>query len=396
MIPRFLEEKVLEALSHYPAVALIGPRQVGKTTLALKVAKGIPSVHLDLEDRFDLAKAKEFETLYAQNPDRMFILDEVQRLPEIFAPLRVLIDKERQAGKGNGHFLILGSASLDLLQQSSESLAGRIAYLELHPLNVLEFEERKDGTEAINTLWVRGGFPESSLAPTDVISMDRRRNFIRSYLERDIPQLGPRVPAETMRRFWTMLAHGQGTPLNASKMGSNLGVSGVTVARYLDLLVDLLLVRTVQPYATNIRKRLVKSPRIYIRDSGITHALLNIGTFNDLLGHPVVGKSWEGFVIENVASVLPQHVGIHYYRTTGGAEIDLVLEFSPSERWAIEIKKGSSTQLGRGFHEACADLEPQRKYVVHGRSDPPFPMGSNVTAISLRDLMLEVIAHQRK
>lgn len=394
MITRFLEQKVVEALAHYPAVALIGPRQVGKTTLALKVAEGRSSVHLDLEDRFDLAKAGEIEALYAQNPGRLFILDEVQRLPGIFAPLRVLIDKGRRSGKGNGHFLILGSASLDLLQQSSESLAGRIAYLELHPLNALEFQGRKPENEAVTTLWARGGFPESTLAPTDAVSLDHRRNFIRTYLERDIPQLGPRVPAETMRRFWTMLAHGQGTPVNASKIGANLGVSGVTVARYVDLLTDLLLVRAVPPYATNIRKRLVKSPRIYIRDSGIAHALLNIGTFNDLLGHPVVGKSWEGFVIENIASVLPQHVGIHYYRTVGGAEIDLVLEFSPSERWAIEIKKGSNTQLGRGFHEACADIAPQRKYVVHGRSDAPFPLASDVTAISLRDLMLEVIAHQ--
>lgn len=393
MVARLLEQDVAEALAHYPVVALIGPRQVGKTTLALKLASGKHPLHLDLEDRMDLAKAEQIELLFTQNKDRLFILDEVQRLPGIFAPLRVLVDRERRTGKRTGHFLILGSASLDLLRQSSETLAGRIAYLELHPFNVLEVAGSRKPTVPIPSLWLRGGFPESALAATDAVSLDWRRNFIRTYLERDIPQLGPRVPAETMRRFWTMLAHGQGTPLNANKTGANLGVSGVTVARYLDLLGDLLLVRAVRPYHTNIRKRLVKSPRIYIRDSGIAHALLGIGTFDDLLGHPVVGKSWEGFVVENIASVLPRHASMYYYRTTGGAEVDLVLEFSPRERWAIEIKKGSITQLGRGFHEACNDLAPRRKFLVHGQQDAAFPLAGDVTAISLPAIMREIRQH---
>ena len=386
MIKRHLEDKIRSALATNSSVALMGPRQVGKTTLAINIADTIPSVYLDLENRIDLQKAQDIEAFHKENSDKLIILDEVQRLPDIFAPIRGLIDQQRRKGNRVGQFLFLGSASIDLLKQSSETLAGRISYIEMFPVNVLEYTKSAQHSEAVNDLWLKGGFPDSLLANNDETSLNWRYDFIRTYLERDIPQLGPRIPAETLGRFWTMLAHSQGTNINASKLASNIEVSSVTVARYIDLLVDLLLIRKIQPYTANIKKRLVKSPRIYVRDSGITHALLNIGSYNDLLGHPVVGKSWEGFVIENIASVLPPRVRSYYYRTAGGAEIDLVLEFGVNERWAIEIKKGTSLSLGRGFHEACEDIKPQKKFVIYAGKDR-FPLPHDITAIALYDFM---------
>jgi len=386
MIKRHLEDKIRSALATNSSVALMGPRQVGKTTLAINIADTIPSVYLDLENRIDLQKAQDIEAFHKENSDKLIILDEVQRLPDIFAPIRGLIDQQRRKGNRVGQFLFLGSASIDLLKQSSETLAGRISYIEMFPVNVLEYTKSAQHSEAVNDLWLKGGFPDSLLASNDKTSLNWRYDFIRTYLERDIPQLGPRIPAETLGRFWTMLAHSQGTNINASKLASNIEVSSVTVARYIDLLVDLLLIRKIQPYTANIKKRLVKSPRIYVRDSGITHALLNIGSYNDLLGHPVVGKSWEGFVIENIASVLPPRVRSYYYRTAGGAEIDLVLEFGVNERWAIEIKKGTSLSLGRGFHEACEDIKPQKKFVIYAGKDR-FPLPHDITAIALYDFM---------
>jgi predicted AAA+ superfamily ATPase len=386
MIKRHLEDKIRSALATNSSVALMGPRQVGKTTLAINIADTIPSVYLDLENRIDLQKAQDIEAFHKENSDKLIILDEVQRLPDIFAPIRGLIDQQRRKGKRVGQFLFLGSASIDLLKQSSETLAGRISYIEMFPVNVLEYTKSAQHSEAVNDLWLKGGFPDSLLASNDETSLNWRYDFIRTYLERDIPQLGPRIPAETLGRFWTMLAHSQGTNINASKLASNIEVSSVTVARYIDLLVDLLLIRKIQSYTVNIKKRLVKSPRIYVRDSGITHALLNIGSYNDLLGHPVVGKSWEGFVIENIASVLPPRVRSYYYRTAGGAEIDLVLEFGVNEKWAIEIKKGTSLSLGRGFHEACEDIKPQKKFVIYAGKDR-FPLQHEITAIALYDFM---------
>lgn len=284
MITRQLTQRLREAIGEYPAVVLLGPRQVGKTTLALEVGEQLPSVHLDLEDRFDLAKAREIEKLHAVNAGKLLILDEVQRMPELFEPLRVIIDRQRRKGHRSGQFLLLGPASIAIINRSSETLAGRVAYLELFPLNALEYATHARDALATDRLWLRGGFPDSVLAKDDATSLDRRFNFIRSYLERDLPQLGPRIPAETLQRFWTMLAHGQGTAINASKLAANMDVSNVTVTRYIDLLVDLLLVRKVQPYSGNIKKRLVKSPRVYVRDSGLAHALLNIGTLNDSWG----------------------------------------------------------------------------------------------------------------
>lgn len=386
MIKRRLEDKIREALTRSPSVALIGPRQVGKTTIAFNIFETTPSIYLDLESSLDLQKVRDIVSFHNANKDKLIILDEVQRLPEVFSPIRGIIDKERRKGNKAGQFLFLGSASIDLLRQSSESLAGRIAYLELFGVNQLEFPNN------INTLWLRGGFPESLLAASERASLEWRRDFIKTYLERDIPQLGPRIPAETLERFWTMLAHHQGSVFNAANLGRNLDVSGVTIGRYLDLMVDLLLVRRLRPWTHNVGKRLVRSPKVYVRDSGITHALLNITDHNQLLGHPVIGGSWEGFVIENILSVAPVGVQPFYYGTQGGAEIDLILEFSAKTKWAIEIKRSSSPTVSKGFHIACEDINPERRYVVYSGTDQ-FSLGNGINAISLSDLMHEVMAH---
>lgn len=391
MIDRRLAILLKEALAESPAVALLGPRQVGKTTLALAIAEVMPAVYLDLESKLDLQKVQDITSFHANNVGKLIILDEVQRLPEIFASLRGIIDQQRRKGYKVGQFLFLGSASLHLLQQSSESLAGRIAYLELHPIDALEWA--KQGTGSINQLWLRGGFPESLLANTNPQSLNWRRNFIKTYLERDIPQMGPRIPASTLDRFWTMLAHNQGCQLNASQLARNLEVSSVTIDRYLDLMVDLLLVRRLQPWTFNVGKRLVRSPKVYVRDSGIVHALLNITDYNALLGHPVVGGSWEGFVIENIISVLPFNAQPYYYRTTNGAEIDLVLEFSVTEKWAIAIKRSSEPSLSKGYYNACDDIQADKRYVVYAGQDS-FSLGQDVTAISLTGLMEELLKKQ--
>jgi len=388
MIKRRIQAVLVKTLRRSSSIALLGPRQVGKTTIALNIAETTPSLYLDLESRLDLEKTRDIEALQAANSDKLIVMDEVQRLPEIFARLRGIIDKERRKGNKAGQFLFLGSASIDLLKQSSESLAGRIAYLELFPVDAVEYAV--EGAAKLNRLWLRGGFPESLLAKSDKDSIQWRLDFIKTYLERDIPQLGPRIPAETLERFWTMLAHNQGSVLNAAHLARNLDISGVTISRYLDLMVDLLLVRRLQPWTFNTGKRLVRSPKIYVRDSGITHALLNIGTYNDLLGQPVAGGSWEGFVVENIMSVAPPGAKPFYYGSPGGAEIDLILEFSPKEKWAIEIKPSSAPSLSKGFHIACEDVKPQRRYVVYAGFDG-FSLGNGIKAISLPGIMKEVL-----
>jgi predicted AAA+ superfamily ATPase len=380
MIRRRLKDVLRQKLLDNPAVVLMGPRQVGKTTLVFGMAQKEGALYLDLERPRDLAKIADIEKFCELNADKMLILDEVQRAPGLFAPLRSIIDQRKREGKGTGQFLLLGSASIELLQQSSETLAGRVAYCELHPLDVTEV-----GVKQHAKLWCRGGFPDSYLASSDEKSLDWRHNFISTYLERDIPQLGPRIPAETLRRFWTMLAHNQGQTFNAASFARGLDVKGVTTSRYLDLMVDLLLVRRLQPWTSNVGRRLVKAPKTYVRDSGLCHALLGIATQNDLLGHPVVGGSWEGFVIENILSVLPKRANYGYYRTSGGAEVDLITEIA-GNIWAIEIKRSTAPTVSKGFYSACEDLTPKRKIVVHA-GDDSFPMSGDIEALTLTDMM---------
>jgi uncharacterized protein len=381
MLPRKALFLVQKALASQAAVALIGPRQVGKTTLALQIAADANALYLDLENPLDRAKLFDTVTFLTNFQDRLVILDEIHRAPEIFFALRGLIDSGRRSGRKTGQFLLLGSASIELMKQSGESLAGRISYIDLPPLTVSEvapnFQEQ---------LWARGGFPDSFLASDDSASLTWRQDFVRTYLERDVPMFGSRIPAETMRRFWTMLAHHQGSLFNASSLARGLELNNQSVSRYADLLVDLLLVRRLQPYFVNVGKRLVKSPKVYIRDSGLLHALLNIRNYEDLLGHPVVGFSWEGFVIESLINAAPVSTVAGFYRTSGGAEIDLVLELPGGKRWAIEIKRSQLTKPRRGFYEACDDVEATERFVVNAGKDE-YWLQEKVQVIGLRNLV---------
>jgi uncharacterized protein len=380
MLPRRIGPHLDKMLNHSPAVVLLGPRQVGKTTLALEISATRPSVYLDLEDEDERVKLSNPARYFADHERDLVILDEVHRVPELFQRLRGVIDRGRRQGKENGRFLLLGSAAMDLLRQSGESLAGRISYLELGPFDALEV-----AASATETLWVRGGFPRSFLAENDAVSMEWRRNFVRTYLERDVPQFGSRIAAETLRRFWMMLAHNQAQILNAANLARGLGVDGKTVAGYLDLLVDLLLVRRLPAWHHNVGKRLVKSPKVYVRDSGIAHALLGIRDKEALLGHPVVGQTWESFVTESLIAVAPDGTEAHFYRTSNGTEVDLVLTLPGGQLWAIEIKRSSAPKVERGFHSACADLKPTRRFVVCP-GEERFSLDDETDAVSVSTL----------
>ncbi len=386
MIPRQAKAVVQGMLDRAPAVVLTGTRQVGKTTLALEIARERDAAYLDLERPSDAAKLASIEDYCARHADRLVVFDEIHRMPGLFQPLRSIIDERRREGRPTGHFLFLGSASLDLLRQSGETLAGRVAHFELRPLNIREIPP-----DARDQLWLRGGLPESFLADDDRTSFEWRFDFVATYLERDIPALGPRIPSETLRRFWTMLAHNQGRTFNAAQLARSLGVKGVTVGRYLDLMVDLLLMRRLPSWSSNVGKHLVKAPKTYLRDSGVCHALLGIESYDSLLGHPVVGGSWEEFVVESILGAAPAHAQWGHYRTRSGAEIDLTLDLGASKLWAIEVKRSSAPSVSRGFHAACDDLRPTRKYVVHA-GDESFPLRHGVEAITLPDIVQQLSA----
>ena len=381
MFERRRKQRILQYLRETPAVALLGPRQIGKTTLARDIAAQTPdSVYLDLENPRDAARLADPVRYLELHADRLVILDEIQRMPDLFRVLRGQIDERRRQGRRCGQFLVLGSASDALLRQSSESLAGRIVYEELPGLDALEVADEREA------LWIRGGFPDAFTARSDAASARWRLNFIRTYLERDIPQLGVRVPSETLRRFWTMLAHRQGGLLNASELARSLDVSVPAVTRYVDLLSDLMLVRRLPPYFANVGKRLVKTPKVYIRDSGVAHSLLGLGTLDDVLSHPVAGASWEGFVIENLIAAAPFGTDAWFYRTRAGAEIDLLLLLPDRRLWAIEVKRSAAPRAARGFELAASDLGAAERLVVHpGRE--AFPLSGATTAIPLTELM---------
>jgi predicted AAA+ superfamily ATPase len=388
MITRRAFAVVQEALSRQAAVALIGPRQVGKTTLARTIADNTASIYLDLEDTADRDKLTDPGLFLGHYEDRLVVLDEIHRVPELFPALRGLIDRGRRRGRRTSRFLILGSASMDLLRQSGESLAGRIAYIEMGPLDVLETRSVATDTTA---LWLRGGFPDSYLAASDRDSLAWRKDFIRTYLERDIPALGPRVPAETLERLWMMLAHQQSALLNASRLATSLMISAQTVNRYIDLLADLLLIHRLRPFHTNVGKRLVKAPKVYIRDSGLVHALLGIPDYNALAGHPVVGASWEGFVIENLIAAAPDRTRPGFYRTSAGAEIDLLLEIPGHGLWAFEIKRGLSAKPEKGFYAACEDLKPDRRFLVNAGSGR-YPLSPDMEATGVAEMASQLAA----
>ncbi len=398
MIKREIFDLVHRRLAQFDSVALVGPRQVGKTTLARVIAAeaGQKMRYLDLESPSDRQLLDDPDSYFSAYADHLIILDEVQRAPEIFQVLRGQIDQRRLMEGMTGKFLILGSASMDLLRQSSESLAGRISYVEMAPLTFREIasddQNRTENEQSlIDGLWLKGGFPESYMRQDEDESLQWRLDFIQTYLERDIPQFGLQVATDQLARFWRMLANDQGELFNAQRFARSLGVSGHTIARYLDILEKLLLVRILQPWSVNAGKRLVKSPRPFVRDSGILHGLLNLQTRDALRSHAVSGKSWEGFVIENLVDASRGKARPYFYRTGAGAEADLVLEFAPGQCWAIEVKLNSAPTVDRGFHNAADDIAAERRILVY-KGKERFPMRGGIEAMPLLDAMNEVSA----
>lgn len=387
-VPRRRQIIVEARLRRIPAVVLLGPRQVGKTTLARQIAaqRSTRTTYLDMERPVDQRRLEDADAFLRAQHGTLIVIDEIHRAPALFESLRGIIDDRRAVDDRTGQFLLLGSAAIDLMRQASETLAGRVEYIELAPIDALELPKRI----AINRLWVRGGFPDSLLAHDDASSLRWRRSFIRSYLERDLPMFAPRLPAETIGRLWTMLAHAQGTALNQSRLASSLAASTPAIGRYLDLLVDLLLVRRLRPWSGNVGKRLVRTPKTYIRDSGLTHALLDLERWDDVLGHPVAGPSWEGFVIENLIAAAGDRRTPYYYRTEDGAEIDLLFERGGAVEMAIEIKRSTAPVVTKGFRLACGTVKPKAAYLVHGGNET-WPIEKGVTAVALADLMRRLV-----
>jgi uncharacterized protein len=371
-----------QQLAWNPAVLLLGPRQVGKTTLARAVAAARPgTVFLDLERESDRARLAVPELFFAQHRDQLVVLDEVQFVPDLFSHLRPEIDADRHPGR----FLLLGSAAGDVLRQRAESLAGRIGHVELTPLLAAEVPAAAADLGALQQLWQRGGFPLSVTASSDAQSYAWRSNFIQTLLQRDLRTWGVNVAADTLHRFWRMLAHLQGQIFNASQLGQSLGGAAHTTAtRYLGTLVDAMVVRRLEPLLPNIGKRLVKSPKVYVRDSGLVHALLGITDIDALQGHPVAGASWEGFVIEQVAALMPADATLSFYRTAAGTELDAVVERG-SRRIGIEVKFSSAPKPTRGFWQALEDLGVEQAYVVAPVAEP-YPMARNVEVIPVTQL----------
>ena len=394
MFDRFITAELKQALHEAAAVVLLGPRQIGKTTLAYELSQP-GGIYLDLESPEDQSKLANVEEYLRARQNQLVVLDEVQRMPKVFEPLRGLIDHARRqaqkdkTGSGNGLYLLLGSASLDLIQQSSETLAGRVAFMELSGLHRLEVPPA-----LWDALWLRGGFPQSLLASSGAASVRWRRDFTRTYLERDVAQFAPRISPDMLRRFWVMLAHLQASTVNVAQLGRNLGVDTRTAGGYLDLLVDLLLVRKLPPWHSNGGKRLVKSPKIYIRDSGVLHSLLGITDIESLLSHPVVGSSWEGHVVESLLAVAPPGVQASFYRSGAGAEIDLLLTWPDGTHWAIEVKRSTTPKVERGFHSACQDVLPTKKWLIYPGAES-YPIGSDITCLPL-DAAMRGLAQARQ
>jgi len=378
-IRRRLEKDLLASLDSFPVVALIGPRQCGKSTLAKMILEGKRAVYIDLEKPSDRNKLRDPERFFELNRDVLICLDEIHHVPEIFQVIRSMVD----TNKRKGQFLILGSASPKLLKQSSETLAGRIRYLELAPFNLIETDPISKHPNPTK-IWLRGGFPDSYLAKNDAISFDWRESFVRTFIERDVPQMGFSIASRHIERFWTMCAHTHGQVFNSSKLGDSLGVSYHTIRSYLDILDQMFILRTLRPFESNTKKRLIKSPKVFIRDSGILHALLGIESNNDLLGHPVYGSSWEGFVIETILALFPRWKA-SFYRTRSGSEVDLILERG-TKKVAIECKASTSPQVSAGFYNALEDLGLKKAYIVSPVTDS-YPINETVDVIPLNQLM---------
>jgi len=383
MIKRLLLEKLIIALQNMPVVALLGSRQVGKTTLALEVSKfiGKETAYLDLELDSDLAKLSDAEAYLRRCENKLLIIDEVQRKPDLFRLLRGLVDMRKRAGERTAHFLLLGSASRALIQHSSETLAGRIRFLELSPFSALELFQENNLLD-IEKHWLRGGFPDSYLSASDNESWAWRGDFISSYIERDIPLMGPHISATTMRRLWSMLAHNNSQQVNYSKLGESLGVSYKTIKSYIDTLTDFYMVRQLQPWSGNTKKRLVKAPKLYLRDSGLMHRFLTIADFESLLGHPAIGASWEGYVVEQILNQVSDRWRSSFYRTSAQAEVDLILEGPNQQVWAIEVKRSLAPSVSKGFYYACDDIRATHRFVVYPGGDN-FPLAEGTEVMGL-------------
>ena len=396
-ITRFIETTVRERLSAMPAVVLLGPRQVGKTTLARKIAASWPgtALYLDMERPADRLRLDDADSYLRAQQGKLVVIDEIHRVPHLFEILRGIVDDWRAAGLRHGHFLLLGSASLDLMQQASETLAGRVAYIDIPPITAIDLRHSAIAALHHDTLWLRGGFPDSLLADSDATSLNWRRDFIRSYLERDVPMFAPRLPAVSIGRLWTMLAHSQGEMLAQSRLAQALGVSSPAVARYIDLLVQLQLVRLLPPWHSNAGKRLVKTPKTYVRDSGLVHALLELQDLDHVLGHPVAGHSYEGMVLETLIAAAGAPYSAHFYRTQDGAEIDLVLASGNRPEIAVEVKRSSAPSPQKGFSIACDDLAITRRFVVYPGTER-FALRHGAQAIGLKDMVQELTEPMRR
>jgi uncharacterized protein len=366
VIYRGQHQYLLEALDQMPIVALLGPRQVGKTTLSLAILPTLQksAIYLDLEMEADQRKLLDPGYFLSQFRGQLVVIDEIQRMPNLFLVLRSIVDERKRDGERTGHFLLLGSASKEIVQASSETLAGRIRFIELYPFTSLELFKHEQSAYHLDQHWFRGGFPDSYLAATDLESWRWRSDFVQTYLEKDIPSMGLGISATQLTRFWSMLAHFHGQQVNLSSLARSLEMSHTSIRNYLDLLSDFYMVRQLKPWSGNIKKRLVKSPKIYIRDTGILHKLLHISDFNVLHGHPLMGASWEGFVVEQILAVLDDRWQYSYYRTSTQVELDLVLQTPTNETWVLEIKRGSTPKLGRGFYEACLDVGATRRFLL--------------------------------
>jgi predicted AAA+ superfamily ATPase len=383
-VQRILQEGLIELIKQFPVVGIIGPRQVGKTTLVKRLINHIEKecLYLDLELPEDQNKLHDPQLFLEQHFDKLVILDEIQRIPDLFPLLRALIDRHRVPGR----YIILGSASPDLLKQSSESLAGRIAYKEVAPFNYTEIINHAD----LNSHWFKGGFPEVFLAGDEGFYQNWMTNFVRTYLERDLPGLGLPASPPLVRRLWTMLAHFHGGIWNASNFSKSLGITIPTVNKYLDFLESAFLISRLQPFHVNLKKRLVKSPKIYIRDSGVLHYLTGIPNFQDLQARVLVGNSWEGYVIEQIRHILPDHIKLYYYRTHNGAESDLVLVRGTTPISCIETKYTAAPKVGKGFQISTADLHTEQNFIITPKSDS-YPVSTNIIVCSLHIFLMEHI-----
>jgi predicted AAA+ superfamily ATPase len=372
-VKRNVALKISDHMKNFPAVALLGPRQSGKSTMAKRYIESIPnSVYLDLEDPVDFSKLTDPSAFLAANANKLICFDEIQRYPEIFPIFRSHLDR----GNRPGQLLLLGSASRDLIRQSSESLAGRISYLNVTPFLANEVDD-------INRLWLQGGFPQSYLK-SDEFSNEWRTNYIRTFLERDIPNLGIRIPAATLRRFWQMLAHSNGQLLNMSKLASSMGTSSTTIKSYIDILEGTFIIRQLSPFSANTKKRLVKSPKIYVSDTGLLHCLLGIESFNDLLGHPVLGSSFESMALTSIIENMPKYTP-SFYRSSSGAEIDLVLE-KGNKKICIEIKASTTPKLTQGFYEGLKVVNPDHVFVLANINDS-YPVNEGIEAMGIMKLL---------